>query len=100
MRQLMSTFCLFMTMVSCDLPHLQLHPYADYLNESVGRADHDAVAMKMGAPHRTVPLDKGGDLWTYDFCQHSGPGGTTFPNCQHVNLIFDGSGKLVQWHDK
>ena len=100
MRQLLLSFVLLTTVIGCDLPHLRLHSYADYLNESLGNADHDAVAMKMGAPHRHVSLDKGGDLWTYDFCQYSGPGGPSFLSCQKINLIFDKSGKLVQWDDK
>ena len=99
MRQLLLSFVLLTTVIGCDLPHLRLHSYADYLNESLGNADHDAVAMKMGAPHRHVSLDKGGDLWTYDFCQHGGAAGGP-PICQKVNLIFDKSGKLVQWDDK
>src|SRR5262245_19346754 len=93
MRLLMLTFGLFLLVMGCDL---HMHPYHDYLNQSVGRADHEAVARKMGAPNRTVALDKGGDLWTYDFCPSGErPGSIT---CQNVNLIFDKSGKLVEWH--
>jgi hypothetical protein len=77
---------------------MHLHPYAEYLNQAVGHDSHDAVAQKMGAPHRTVTLDKGGDLWTYDYC----PQGTYLgnPQCQRLNLIFDNSGKLAEWSDK
>jgi hypothetical protein len=54
--------------------------------------------MKLGAPHRTVALDKGGDVWTYDYCpQGSYPGSA---QCQRLNLVFDKSGKLTEWHDK
>jgi len=89
----MLAFSLSVFMMSCDV---HLHPYQDYLNQSVGHADHEAVARKMGAPHRTVALDKGGDLWTYDFCPSGDrPGAAT---CQNVNLIFDKSGKLAEWH--
>ena len=49
MRQLLLSFVLLTTVIGCDLPHLRLHSYADYLNESLGNADHDAVAMKMGS---------------------------------------------------
>ena len=52
--------------MSCG--QLHMHSYADYLEQSLGREDHDAIAKKMGAPHRTIKLDKGGDLWTYEYC--------------------------------
>ena len=87
------TFGLLVFVTGCDV---HLHPYEDYLNQSVGRADHDAIAMKMGAPHRLVALDKGGDLWTYDFCPSGDRTGSA--TCQDVNLIFDKSGKLAEWH--
>jgi len=54
-----------MFLMGCNV---HMHPYADYLQQAVGRDDHDTLAKKMGAPHRTVALDKGGDLWTYDYC--------------------------------
>ena len=47
----------------------------------------------MGAPHRTVALDKGGDLWTYDYCPSGQYLGS--PQCEQLNLIFDKSGMLV-----
>jgi hypothetical protein len=93
MRQLMMTFALFI--MGCAL---HLHPYENYLNESVGHADHDVIAKKMGAPHRIVALDKGGDVWTYDYCQ-PGAQATASPACAKINLIFDKSGKLAEWHD-
>jgi len=112
MRQLISIFGLFMTTMGCNLPDLHVHPYADYLNQSVGHADHEAVARKMGAPHRTVALDKGGDLWTYEYCppRDYGPPSTVSTNgtvsllaggyCRNLDLVFDNSGKLAEWHDK
>jgi hypothetical protein len=30
--------------------HMHTHSYADLLQQSVGREDHDAIAKKMGAP--------------------------------------------------
>jgi hypothetical protein len=111
-RQLMSIFGLFMTTMGCNLPALHHHAYADYLNESVGHADHDAVARKMGAPHRTVTLDQGGDRWTYEYCLPSSYGSPTNVsatgtvsriaggNCQNLDLVFDNSGKLIHWHDQ
>ena len=74
-------------------------------------ADHDVIAKKMGAPNRRVALDKGGGLWVYGFCQPgivdplstAGPTGTvsTAPGyCQNLNLVFDQSGTLAEWHDK
>lgn len=93
MRQILLTFGLFI--VGCAL---HLHPYENYLNESIGHADHDVIAKKMGAPHRTVTLDKGGDVWTYDYCQPGVQAGSS--TCQKINLIFDKSGKLIQWDDK
>jgi hypothetical protein len=83
--------------MGCDV-HVHMHPYQDYLNQSIGQETHDAIAMKLGAPHRTVALDKGGDVWTYDYCpQGSYPGSA---QCQRLNLVFDKSGKLTEWHDK
>lgn len=96
MRQLMFTFGMLAFVMGCDV---HLHPYTDYLNQSVGRADHDAIAEKMGAPKREVALDTGGDVWTYEYC----PPGTTetaSPTCQNLNLVFDKSGKLAEWHDE
>ena len=94
MRQPMLTFGVLVFVMGCDV---HLHPYQDYLSQSIGRADHEAVARQMGAPHRSVTLDKGGDLWTYDFC----PSGdrTGAPTCQSINLLFDKSGKLAEWHE-
>ena len=70
-----------------------MHPYADYLDQSVGREGHNAIAKKMGEPYRTAKLDRGGDLWTYEYC----PSGSS--QCQHVNLIFDKSGTLSEWFE-
>jgi hypothetical protein len=93
MRRLILSFVVFLLQTGCAI---YLHPYQEYLNQSVGRADHEAVARKMGAPNRHVALDKGGDIWTYDFC----PAGERIgsPTCQNINLIFDKSGKLAEWH--
>ena len=110
MRELMPIFGLFVTTMGCNLPDLRLHPYAEYLNDSVGHADHDAVAKKMGAPNRIVAIDKGGDRWTYKFCRlgtidssktASTTGTVTRPHgyCQDLNLVFDNSGKLTEWRD-
>ena len=110
MRQMILGLGVLVTMTACALPDMRLHPYADYLNEAVGHADHDLVAKKLGAPNRRVALDKGGDLWTYGFCQPgsmdplstAGPTGTvtTPPGyCQSLNLVFDNSGKLAEWRD-
>lgn len=95
MRQPLLVLCASVFLMSCHVP---MHPYSDYLNESVGREDHDAVARKMGAPHRAVALDRGGDLWTYDYCPQGSYLGS--PQCQRLNLIFDKSRKLVEWSDK
>lgn len=100
MRQLMMTFGLFVFVMGCDV---HLHPYKNYLDQSVGHANHDAVAEKMGAPSHVVALDKGGDVWTYEYCA---PGGSTAvpnpqsPICQNLILVFDKTGKLVRWHDQ
>ena len=88
---------LFAFLIGCDV-HMHMHPYAEYLQQSVGREDHDAIAMKLGAPHRVVALDKGGNLWTYDYCPQGSYLGS--PQCQRLNLVFDKSGKLVEWRDK
>lgn len=69
-----------------------MHPYADYLDQSVGREGHDAIANKMGEPYRTGKLDAG-DVWSYEYC----PSGSS--HCQHVNLIFDKSGTLSEWFE-
>lgn len=87
----------FLFVIGCDA-HMHMHPYADYLQESVGREHHDAIARKLGAPHRAVTLDMGGDLWTYDYCPQGSYLGS--PQCQRLNLIFDKSGKLTEWSDK
>jgi len=63
------TFSLFVFVIGCNV---HLHPYKDYLDQSVGHENHDAVAEKMGAPNRIVTLDKGGDVWTYEYCYLSG----------------------------
>lgn len=91
MRQLMCTFGMVAFVMGCDV---HLHPYTDYLNQSVGRADHDAIAKKMGAPKREVALDTGGDVWIYEYC----PPGTTetaSPTCQYLNLVFDKLASLL-----
>ena len=95
MRHLWLIGCASVFFIGC---HVHMHPYTDYLNESVGREDHDAIAMKMGAPHRAVALDKGGNLWTYDYCPQGSYLGS--PQCQRLNLVFDKSGKLTEWTDK
>lgn len=93
MLQLTSIFLMLLLLVGCAI---YLHPYQDYLNQSIGQADHEAVARKMGAPNRHVALEQGGDIWTYDFC----PAGERIgsPTCQNINLIFDKSGRLAEWH--
>jgi len=70
-----------------------MHPYADFLEQSVGREDRVAVAKKMGDPQKTVKRDNGGDLWTYEYC----PNGSS--QCQHLHLIFDESGTLSEWFE-
>lgn len=94
MRLILLAFGVLLLLPGCDG---HMHPYAEYLQQSVGREDHDSVAKKLGAPHRTVKLDKGGDLWTYEFC----PSGTYLGSaqCQQVNLIFDPSGMLAEWSE-
>ena len=110
MRQDVLCLGLFVTMTACALPNMRLHTYADYLNEAVGHADHDVVAKQMGAPHRIAALDKGGDLWTYEICHRStvdaskatsSTGTISYPPgyCQNLNLVFDNSGRLAEWHD-
>ena len=103
MRQLMLTFGCLVFLTAC---HVALHPYKDYLNQSVGHTKHDAIAEKMGAPNRTVPLDTGGQVWTYEYCAVGG--GVTAArgsvpesaNCQNIILVFDKSGRLIRWHDQ
>jgi hypothetical protein len=97
MQRRLLTLGALVFMVGCDT-HMHMHPYADYLQGAVGREDHDAIAKKMGAPHRTVALDKGGDLWTYDYCPQGSYLGS--PTCQRLNLTFDKSGRLSEWSDK
>lgn len=110
MRQLVLCLGLLLTMTACALPDLRLHSYADYLNEAVGHADHDTVAKHMGAPKRRAASDKGGDLWTYEICVPSrmdaldtaSSTGTVSSRpgyCQSLNLVFDDSGKLAEWHE-
>jgi hypothetical protein len=95
MRHLLSTFGLLVFSMSCG--HMHMHPHAEYLQQSVGREDHDAIAKKLGAPHRTVVLDKGGDVWTYEYCPSGSSPGST--QCQQLNLVFDKSGMLTEWSD-
>lgn len=103
MRQPMLAFGLFVLVVGCDV---HLHPYKDYLNQSVGYANHEAIAEKMGPPNRAIGLENGEAVWTYEYC--AGGGGVTAamgtvshsPNCEDVILVFDKSGKLVRWHDQ
>jgi hypothetical protein len=104
MRQLLMTFGLLVFVTGC---HVHLHPYKDYLNQSVGHTKHDAIAEKMGAPNRVVALDKGGEVWTYEYCAVGGGGVSAAAgpvpqstNCQNVILVFDKSGKLIRWHDQ
>jgi len=103
MRQLMLAFGLLVFLTGCDV---HLHPYKDYLNRSVGNTKHDAIAETMGAPNRVVALEKGGEVWTYEFC--AGGGGVSAApgpvpqssNCQNLIVVFDRSGKLIRWHDQ
>ena len=97
-RKVILSFGLFITMTACALPEIRLHPHADYLNEAVGHADHDAIAKKLGAPHRHIALDSGGDLWTYDYCPQGSYLGSA--QCQMLNIVFDKSGILADWSDK
>jgi hypothetical protein len=103
MRQIMMTFALVLLVTGCNV---HLHPYKDYLNQSVGHTKHDAIAEKMGAPNRVVNLDKGGQVWTYEYCAvGGGVSATAGPvpqstNCQNVILVFDKSGRLIRWHDQ
>jgi hypothetical protein len=48
MRRLLSTFGVFVFLMSCDHMRMRMHSYEDYLQQSVGREDHDAIAKKMG----------------------------------------------------
>ncbi len=98
--------------MGCNLPDLHHHPYADYLNESVGHAEHDAIAKKMGAPHRRTTLNQGGDLWTYRDClphNYGSPDNVSTNGitsavaggyCQFLELAFDNSGKLIRWQER
>jgi hypothetical protein len=70
-----------------------MHPYADYLQESVGRRDQEAIANMLGPPPRTAKVDNGGDRWIYEYC----PNGSS--DCQQLNLIFDKSGTLAEWFE-
>jgi hypothetical protein len=45
MRQLMFTFGMLALVMGCDV---HLHPYKDYLNQSVGRADHGRAKSRGG----------------------------------------------------
>ena len=92
MRRLLSTFGVFVFLMGCG--HMHMHSYEE-VQQSVGREDHDAIAKKMGAPHRTIKLDKGGDLWTYEYCPSGSYIGSA--QCQQLNLIFDKSGTLAEW---
>ena len=103
MRQRMLAIGLLVFLTGC---HVALHPYKEYLNQSVGHTKHDAIAEKMGAPNRIVALDKGGDVWTYEYCAvGGGVTASSVPvpqssNCQNVILVFDKSGRLIRWHDQ
>ena len=103
MRQRMLAFSCLLFLMGC---HMALHPYKDYLNQSVGHTKQEVIAEKMGAPNRTVALDTGGEVWTYEYCAVGG--GVTAakgaapesPNCQNIILVFDKSGRLIRWHDQ
>ena len=90
MRHLLSALGIFTFLMACSG---HMHPYADYLQQAVGREDHGAIAKELGVPHRTVKLDNGGDSWTYEYC----PNGSS--HCQELNLIFDQSGTLTEWFE-
>jgi hypothetical protein len=105
----MSILGLFMIPMGCTLPDLHHHSYVDYLNESIGHADHDAVARNMGAPYRRTTLDQGGDVWTYRQCLPRTYGDASANGivstvsggyCQYIELVFDGYGKLIRWQDQ
>ena len=91
-----AVFCVLVFLMGCE-GYNRMHPYADYLQQSVGRDDHDVIAKKLGAPNRSIKLDKGGDLWTYEYC----PSGSYLGSgqCQQLNLIFDKSGTLTEWSE-
>src|SRR5262245_11433339 len=101
MRQLMLAFGLFLLATGCNV---HLHPYKDYLNQSVGHTKHDAIAEKMGDPKRVVVLHKGGEVWTYEYCASGVLAAEgRLPqsnNCENVILVFDKSGNLIRWHDQ
>ena len=110
MQYLLSSVGVLLFLFGCEV-HMQVHPHAEYLTQAVGRDDHDAVAKKLGAPYRRVALDKGGDLWVYGSCHpgiadplstasSTGTVSTAPWYCQNLNLVFDKSGKLAEWHDK
>ena len=90
MRHVWLALGVLMFLVACDA---HMHPHADYLQQSVGREDHDAIAKELGDPHRTAKQDNGGDLWIYEYC----PNGSS--QCQQLNLIFDKSGTLTDWFE-
>jgi hypothetical protein len=101
----MLTLSLLAFLTGC---HVAPYPYKDYLDRSVGHTKHDAITEKIGAPNRTVALETGGEVWTYEYCAGGVDAGTkaaagTLPqtlNCRNIILVFDQSGKLVRWHDQ
>lgn len=71
---------------------------SDYLDEVKGRANQDAVTMKLGPPMGERVLSNGDAVWIYRYNgADAGPsGGSTW--CREYVLIFDSSRILRDWN--
>lgn len=71
---------------------------AEYLGEAMGRANQDAVIMKLGPPMGERMLTNGDAVWVYRYTGASvgQSGGGTW--CQEYVLRFDSQKILREWN--
>lgn len=71
---------------------------AEYLREAMGRANQDAVIMKLGPPMGERMLSNGDAVWVYRYTGASvgQSGGGTW--CQEYVLRFDPQKILREWN--
>lgn len=80
----------------------------DYLNSVLGKANHDDIATRLGAPDRIHKLENGGDVWNYQYCNSQGAVagnrgiggvyGASSSACAYYTLTFDHRGILQKWN--